>query len=219
MAGMEAADPTMGSGGGALGAIDRVLHHVEKLTALVSGAAVFALMMLGVAQVLGRKFLNWPIYGYIDLVEIMMSFLVFMGLAYTERLGGHIRMEIIVSMLPKRMVWLFELIGVLVGMFVVGVLTYYTFTHAVRAYDSGDSTMDAQIVLWPSKLVVSLSLGLLFIRLVVELWGYVRLLINPDATPYAVPMIIDAEEQARRDAAAADIIDVDPATEAVAGRK
>lgn len=204
MAGADAADPTAGSGGGVLGTLDRGMHRIEKLTALLSGIGVFALMMIGVAQVLSRKFLNWPIYGYIDIVEIMMSFLVFMGLAYTERLGGHIRMELILTFLPKRLVNLFEVVSVLVGLFVVGVLTYYTWTHALRSYQSGDSTMDAQIALWPSKLIVSASLGLLFIRLLIALWGYSRLMLYPNAVPYGVPELIDVEEQARRDAAAAD---------------
>lgn len=214
MAGTEVADPTFGTGGGALGAVDRFVHRIEKFTALLSGFGVFALMMLGVAQVLLRKFFNIPIYGYIDLVEIMMSFLVFMALAYTERLGGHIRMELILTFLPKRLVNLFEVIGVLVGLFVVGVLTYYTMTHAWRSYTSGDSTMDAQIALWPSKLIVSLSLGLLFVRLLIALWGYTRLIITPDATPYGVPELVDMQEQARRDAVATEAL----VTEQPAGR-
>lgn len=201
------ADPTAGTGGGALGAIDRTLHHFEKLTALLSGAGIFALMLIGVAQILGRKFFNYPIFGYIDMVEIMMSFLVFMGLAYTDRLGGHIRMEVVATLLPRRMLWLFEVVGVLISLGVIAVLTYYTWTHAVRAYSSGDSSMDAQILLWPSKLVVSLSLALLFVRLLVSLWGYVRLLIWPNVEPYGVAQIIDVEEQARRDAAAADLVE------------
>ena len=52
---------------------------------------------VGVVHVLGRKFFNMPILGYIDIVEIMMAFMVFLAIAYTERLGGHIRMELFVS--------------------------------------------------------------------------------------------------------------------------
>src|SRR5690606_20327209 len=85
--------------GGALGAIDRAVHVVERGTALISGFGIFAMMMLGVAQILSRKVLNLPILGYIDIVEIMMTFLVFLGLAYTERLGNHIRMEILINFL------------------------------------------------------------------------------------------------------------------------
>ncbi len=210
MAGNEAEDPTLGTGGGALGAIDRAVHRLEKLTALVSGFGIFALMIIGVAQVLGRKLFNFPIHGYIDMVEIMMSFLVFMGLAFTERTGGHIRMEILVGLMPKRWLWMFETLSVAIALVLVAILTYYTGTHAWRSYTSGDSTMDAQILLWPSKLIVSASLALLFVRLLIELWGYVRLVASPHATPYGVPLIIDVEEQARRDAAAADI-DIDDA--------
>jgi TRAP-type C4-dicarboxylate transport system permease small subunit len=204
MAGHETADPTLGSGGGALGAIDRGVHYIEKLTALLSGFGIFALMMIGVVQVLSRKLLNYPIYGYIDIVEIMMSFLVFMGLAYTERLGGHIRMELFLTVISRRALWLFEVASVLVALFVVGVLTYYTGFHAWRSWTSGDSTMDAQIALWPSKLIVSASLGLLFVRLLVELWGYLRLVLSPDAVVYGAPVVADIEEQARRDAALAE---------------
>ncbi len=204
MAGHDTADPTFGRGGGALGAIDRGVHRIEKLTALLSGFGIFALMMIGVAQVLMRKLLNIPIYGYIDIVEIMMSFLVFLGLSYTERLGGHIRMELFLTIIPRRALWLFEVASVLVALFVVGVLTYYTGVHAWRSWTSGDSSMDAQIAVWPSKLVVSASLALLFVRLLVELWGYARLVASPEAEVFGVPVVADVEEQARRDAALAE---------------
>ena len=198
--------------GGLLGAIDRAVHYIERGTALISGFGIFAMMMLGVVQIFSRKLFNIPILGYIDLVEIMMTFLVFLGLAYTERLGNHIRMEIFVSYLKGRTLWLFELTGVILGLFVIAVLIKYSWDHAIRAYTSGDSTIDIQLLWWPSKMVVPAALALLFVRLLVSLWGYLRLVIDPTATPIAVPEVIDVEEQARRDVAAAGI-DVDNTAE------
>ncbi len=192
-------------GGGALGAIDRAMHAFEKFTALVSGLGIFGLMLLGVVQIFGRKFFNAPIFGYIDIVEIAMSALVFLGLAYTERLGGHIRMELIVTHLKGRWQWLFELVGVILGLFIVAVLIFYSWEHAMRAYRSGDSTIDAQYLVWPSKMIVPISLALLFLRLLVSFWGYLRLLSDPNAVPIAVPEVIDVEEQALRDAEAAGV--------------
>ncbi|KAB2920737.1 MAG: TRAP transporter small permease [Hyphomicrobiaceae bacterium] len=193
------------AGGGALGAIDRAMHALEKFTALISGLGIFGLMLLGVVQIFGRKFFNAPIFGYIDIVEIAMSALVFLGLAYTERLGGHIRMELIVTHLRGRWQWMFELIGVILGLIIVAVLIFYSWEHAMRAYRSGDSTIDAQYVLWPSKMIVPVSLALLSLRLMISLWGYLRLLSDPDAAPIAVPEVIDVEEQALRDAEAAGV--------------
>ncbi len=100
------------------------MHAIEKFTALISGFGIFGLMLIGVVQIFGRKLFNAPIFGYIDIVEIAMSALVFLGLAYTERLGGHIRMELFVSFLKGRWLWTFELLGVLVGLAIVAVLTY-----------------------------------------------------------------------------------------------
>ena len=203
----EAADPTLGTGGGALGTVDRALHRVEKFTALLSGLGIFALMLLGVAHVLGRKFFNLPVPAYIDIVEIMMAFLVFMAISYTERLGGHIRMELFVSMLKGRWLALFEMVGVVLGLCIVAVLTYYSWTHAMRAYTLGDSSIDAQIPLWPSKMIVPLSLSLLLLRLLVSLWAFGRLVLDPSKAPVGFAAVIDPEEQALREAAAAGAFD------------
>jgi TRAP-type C4-dicarboxylate transport system permease small subunit len=211
-------DPTLDGGGGALGAIDRFVHRIEKFTALISGFGIFALMLLGVVHVLGRKFLNMPVFGYIDIVEIMMSFLVFLGIAYTERLGGHIRMELLVTQLRQRWAALFELVGVLLGLVIVAVLAYYSWQHAMRAYTAGDSTIDAQISLWWSKMVIPIALALLWIRLLVSLWAYLRLFIDPSARPVAVAEILTPEEQALRDAASAGAFD-EPGTAPASGRK
>jgi hypothetical protein len=70
----------------------------------------------------------------------------------------------------------------------------------MRAYHSGDTTIDAQYLLWPSKMIVSVSLALLFLRLLVSLWGSLRLLGDPSAEPVGVPEMVDVEQQALRDA-------------------
>ena len=207
MAHAEASDPTFGSGGGALGAVDRFVHRIEKLAALISGLGIFALMLLGVAHVLGRKFFDLPVFGYIDIVEIMMAFLVFLGIAYTERLGGHIRMELFVSYLKGRWLALFEIVGVGLGLAICGVLLVYSWDHAMRALYLGNSSIDAQLPLWPSKIIVPIALAMLFVRLLVSLWAYLRILIDPSKPMVGVAEVIDAEEQALREAASAGAFD------------
>jgi C4-dicarboxylate transporter, DctQ subunit len=207
MAQAEVGNRGLDSGGGMLGAVDRVVHRIEKFTAWLSGLGIFLLMLLGVAHVLGRKFFGMPVFGYIDIVEVMMSFMVFLALAYTERLGGHIRMELFVSYLRGRWLALFELIGVVLGLGIVAVLFVYSWDHAMRAYYLGDSSIDAQLPMWPSKLVVPIALGLLFVRLLISAWAYLRVIVDPSQRMTAVADTIDAEEQALREAAAAGVFD------------
>jgi hypothetical protein len=53
-------------------------------------------------------------------------------------------------------------------------------------------------------------MGLLFIRLLVSLWAYVRLILDPSKRPVAVAEALDAEEQALREAEAAGAFDDEP---------
>ncbi|MCY3755018.1 MAG: TRAP transporter small permease, partial [Alphaproteobacteria bacterium] len=61
----------------------------------------------------------------------------------------------------------------------------------------GDSTIDVQLQTWPGKLVVPVALTLLCIRLIIQVWGYGRLALDPGKAPQAVPVIMDAAEHAR----------------------
>lgn len=182
-----------------LGVFDVRLGRVETLFNLVAAAFIFVLMFLGMAQVLGRQLFNHPINGYIDFVELSMATFAFLGIAYCQRLGGHVRMEMFLKIAPGRLRWMMEVFGTLIALFVIAVLTWYSFDHFLRAYRLGDSTIDAELPVWPSKLLVPVSFALLWLRLFVQLVGYLRLVANPAAEPVGIPRTITAEEIAAQD--------------------
>jgi C4-dicarboxylate transporter, DctQ subunit len=156
-------------------------------------------MLLGVWQVLGRTLFSAPVRGYIDFVELSMATFAFLGIAYCQRLGGHVRMEMLLKAMRGRPLWAAEIFGTLVALVVVAVLIWYGWGHFLRAYQLGDSTIDTQLPVWPSKLAVPVAFALLWLRLWVQLAGYVRLAIDPRRSPLAVPTVLSVEEQARHE--------------------
>jgi TRAP-type C4-dicarboxylate transport system permease small subunit len=181
-----------------LGRVDRWLSPVEDAFNLVSAAAIFGLMLLGVSQIILRsKLFNAPMFGYIDLVELSMASFAFLGVAYCQRLSGHVRMEFVVSHVSGRTLWIAEILGTLVALAIVSVLGWFGWEHALRAYELGDSTIDAEYPVWPSKLLVPIAFAVLWLRLLVQLAGFVRLAIDPRAKPVAVPVVHDVAEMAR----------------------
>ena len=178
---------------------DRWLSKLEDLFALLAAISIFVLMLLGIAQVLGRQLFSMPISGYIDLVELSMATFAFMAVAYCQRLSGHVRMDLFVRMAQGRARWLMEFFSTVLPLLLIGVLIYYSWDHFMRAYTSGDSTIDMEYPVWPSKLLVPLSFGLLFLRLLLQSIGYWRLLLNPDASPVLVPLILTEEDIARKE--------------------
>jgi TRAP-type C4-dicarboxylate transport system permease small subunit len=180
----------------ALSALDRRLGAVETGFNLVAAFAIFLLMLLGVWQVLGRTLFNAPVRGYIDFVELSVSTFAFLGIAYCQRLGGHVRMEMILKPMRGRLLWSTEIFGTVVALAVVAVLIWYGWSHFLRAYQIGDSTIDAELPVWPSKLAVPVAFFLLWLRLWLQFFGYLRLAIDPRRRPVAVTTVLSVEEQA-----------------------
>lgn len=186
---MSRRSPPPGSGADRLLArADRVLGGLEHQLTVVAGLLVFAMMWFVVAEVLSRRLLNAPIHGHLDLVELTMVVFAFLGIAHCQRGGGHVRMKLVVARLQGRSRWVMEAGSIVLALVVVGVLVKTTGDHFWRAWVVGDSTIDVQLPTWPSKLIPPAALATLWMRLLLQLWGYVRLVARPELTPLAVPV-------------------------------
>jgi len=183
--------------------IDQIYSYLENATNAVAGILIFALMCFGGIRIVFRIF-DIPLYGFIDIVEVSMVGFAVLSIAFVQRLGGHVRMELILTALKGRWLWFAEFMGGLFALFIVGILIPSSYAHFQRAFDIGDSTMDIELVTWPAKLVVPIALSILFGRLAIQTVGYLRLLFRPSYEPIVVPVIQTMEDKARSEAALAD---------------
>lgn len=179
---------------------DRIFFKLESALNLFGGVVIFLLVLLATANVLGRWILSMPISGYIDWVEQAMAFFAFLGVAYTQRGGGHIRMDILIGNMHGRPLWFVELVSCILMLMVTLVLIYGSWLHFLRAYKIGDSSLDINLPTWPAKLVVPIALSVLSIRLLLQIWGYGRAFVSGDKSPIAVPLIEDAAAVAAAEA-------------------
>jgi C4-dicarboxylate transporter DctQ subunit len=175
-----------------LSRIDRLYYGLEKLLTLLGGVVIMLLVLLATVNVLGRWLFSLPISGYIDWVEQAMAFMAF--------LGGHIRMDILVSHLHGRRLWITELISTVLMLLITLVLIYGSWLHFLRAYQIGDSSLDINLPTWPAKLVVPVALTVLALRLLLQCWGYLRAIRTGTDRPVAVPLIEDAAAVAAAEA-------------------
>lgn len=184
----------------ALSRADRIFFKLESILTLVGGVVIFLLVFLATANVLGRWVFSLPITGYIDWVEQAMAFFAFLGIAYTQREGGHIRMDMLVGHIHGRLLWAVEFVTTLLMLGVTLVLIYGSYLHFLRAFQLGDSSLDIDLPTWPAKLVVPIALSVLALRLLLQLWGYARAIMNNEDRPVAVPLIEDAATVAAAEA-------------------
>ncbi len=189
-----------------LSRLDRALYRIEGWFGLLSGFAVFALMLLAVYSVGGRNFFNSPVRGYVDWIEVTMPLIAFMGISYAQRDGGHIRMDILVSRLRGRALWIAEFVSTFLILLVILLLIWGSWAHFGRSFDwnaplySRDSTIDIKLPIWPAKILVPIAFSILALRLLLQLWGYLRAILTNHAV--AVPLIEDVATIAAREAEA-----------------
>jgi C4-dicarboxylate transporter, DctQ subunit len=180
-----------------LSKVSRWLAWLEDALNLCAAAAIFFLMFVAVFQIVSRTVFGTAIYGYIDYIEQASPIFALLGIAYCQRLGAHVRMDLILRGVPKRLLWAIEGIAVLVALLIITLLIDSTFQNFLRAWQRGDSTMDIRLPVWPGKLMVPLALAVLWLRLLIQSFDYARLVRYPDAAPVAVPTLETAEQQAR----------------------
>src|SRR5262245_27613144 len=92
----------------ALTTVHRALAWVEDALNLLAALAIFFLMFVGVFQIVGRTIFGFAIYGYIDYIEQASAIFAFLGIAYCQRLGAHIRMDFVLRGVSKRALWAIE---------------------------------------------------------------------------------------------------------------
>jgi len=189
-----------------LSRLDKGLLKLETLFAFFSGLAAFSLMFLAVYSVAGREFFASPMLGYVDWIELLMPIIAIMGVAYVQRNGIHIRMDIIIGQMSGRLLWAIEFIGILLILILMLALVWGSWAHFDRSFDmskplwSRDSTIDVGLPIWPAKLIVPLAFGLLCLRLVLQAVGYGRALVLGLERPVAVPLHQSVAEQAAAEA-------------------
>ncbi|NIY72402.1 TRAP transporter small permease [Marivivens donghaensis] len=189
-----------------LSRLDRNFYKLEKLLALVSGLTVFGLMLLAVFSVSSRNFFNDPLPGYVDWIQQAMPLIAFMGISFTQRDGGHIRMDMLVGRLSGRPLFIAEWITTFAILVLMVLLVWGSYAHFQRSFDmsmplwSRDSTMDIGLPIWPAKLLAPVAFSVLCVRLVLQLASYTKAIITGETEPVAVPLPVDVATQAAQEA-------------------
>jgi len=179
-------DPSQ-TGAALLRRLDGTLARIEALTAIIAGAVIFGLMFLVTAEVILRRLFNSPIPGQQDITILTMAAFGVLCISYCYRHAGHISMDLLVTALHGRPRWVLQLIITALVLVTVSAIWPGTWSHFMRAYSLGDTTFGIGLSTWPSKLMAPIGLGILWLRLVLEIWVYGRLIADPTAEPIGVP--------------------------------
>ncbi len=179
--------------------LDHWQQRIERALNGIGGGLIFVMMLAVVAEVLSRGLLNTSIAGQIDFIELAVPCATMLGLAFCHQQGSQIRMTAVIQNLSGRPLWLAELITTIASLGLFGFLMLATWSVAIRSVQMGGTTMEVNLPVWPTKVIISLGITMLFMRLILQLIGFIRLVKDPKTEPIGVPRFhgVDLLEQQR----------------------
>ncbi len=147
----------------------RVYGRLLRGFGLISAVATFVMMVLVVANVLGRYLFNKPLTGTLEFTESLLVLIIFLSLALTQYDGGHIRVTLITRKLPPAWARIFTVISMLCGAGFFLWCAYAAWIFAVESFSFGEQEWGEVVFpLWPMKFVVFFGIALLAIQFLLD---------------------------------------------------
>jgi TRAP-type C4-dicarboxylate transport system permease small subunit len=150
---------------------------LERLTgwlAGIGGLLTLAVALVATASVTLRWLFSSPIDGDFEYVKMATACAVFAYLPYTQARRGNIMVDTFTSWLPARFNRVIDAFWDIVFAAIMAYLTYALVFGTRDAWRSGETTMQKQIVLWPSLALCTLFAALLVVTCLLTAFRLVR---------------------------------------------
>jgi TRAP-type C4-dicarboxylate transport system permease small subunit len=176
--------------------VRRLLDGVYRVCGVLAAASIAIIAALVTAQVVGRLG-GVLVPGADDLAGYALTASSFLGLAFTLRGGGHIRMTLLLRRAGPRARLGLEAAALGVGALVTGYFAWHVIEMAVDAWRFGDKSMGVlPIPLWMPQSIMAIGAVVLCVAFVDDLAEVLggrppSFAARPDADPAARPITRD----------------------------
>src|SRR5690554_3896282 len=115
------------------GLFRRSVDKVSTVLAFIAVVCIAFVLVAVIADVTSRTFFGQSIGGVVEMAEVMMVIIVFLGLGYAERRGAHVSMTLLVRKLPSRAAAIVNAIAFVVVVAVLGWMMWVTGDRAIES--------------------------------------------------------------------------------------
>ncbi|MDA0983748.1 MAG: TRAP transporter small permease [Proteobacteria bacterium] len=139
---------------------------------LLGAMGMIVSMFLGVADVVGTKFLGMPVHGTLEITESTMVLIVFGALAYTQERRGHIRVELLYNHVGPRGKSFMEAVTHFLALVYFALVCWQGIGELRYSWELREATMGAiRFPLYPARFLLVAGTLLLILQLVLDMMG------------------------------------------------
>lgn len=151
-------------------------RKLEEIACYASALAVATMMTLTMFEVLARALFQKSMPGAYEYVSLMFVYLIYLGLAFSQRRDAHITVGIMYDHMPHTFKKVTQGIYLLIACVFFAALTWTSAASAFSNYVMGDTVLGViEVKTWWARAGIPVGLALFSLRFLVQL---INLILN-----------------------------------------
>ncbi len=122
---------------------------VSSVLAVFGAIALFGMMLLTLADVVGRYVFNSPVLGAFEITEFLVLILIFSFLAYTQAQKTHVSVDLIFNCLPRKARTVVDIFNHAVCFLFMILITWMSALNALDLKEVGENSPNLTIPDYP----------------------------------------------------------------------
>jgi len=147
------------------------LYRAVRYTAgIAASCCIFVMVCTIVPDSIGRFFFSKPLHGTLELNMLLMSAIVFLGLAWTQSQRGHVRVEILISRTTPMVRSVLNIICWAIAFSLFLAITIGGTEEAINSVMIGENLWGVKkFPVWPGKILAAFGSGLLCVQFLIDI--------------------------------------------------
>lgn len=164
----------------------RAVHATTQVLAFLAVLCIVIMLVAIVADVTRRSLAGQSVEGVVELGEVMMVAIVFLGLGFAETRGAHVSMTLLVRKLPSRTAAIVNGLGLLLVVVVVGWMVWVTADRALASFEVKEYRFGlVRVPVWPARIAIAVGLAAYFLELLFRLLDDIQAALGKGPGPVA----------------------------------
>ena len=155
----------------------RLSAHNGRLAtwlARAGAAGLATIMVLTFCDVIGRYAFDSPIVGTVEVTELLMGTMVYLGVGLTTHARGHIRVDIVIDLLPPRVRAVLDIVTLALSIVLVSLMCWHLWLKAGATVEKNDLTQIWEWPIWPAAYVMAAASLLMVTSMLLQLGQAMR---------------------------------------------
>lgn len=145
----------------------KLTKSINRITSELASWVIFAMMLLAVADTVGRYAFKSSIFGAQDITQLMMVVVVFFGFGLVAEEDGNVRIEILYQHFSRKLKAAMNIFAWVLGIAAYSIVSYKLLMRALMVFEKQNaSTMTLGISLAPFLLIAAVGCFLLLLQLI-----------------------------------------------------